>query len=194
MGGVFDQQPGVPRPVLIVALVLSGLLAVGVGALGLVSWYSQKQQRDAVVAEQQARRSGPLALPPVPAPDAGGPECSKLLAALPPELVLDGEPVPRRPLAEPAPPGTVAWGDAEHDPVTVRCGMPAPAELTPTSPLVDISGVSWLRLSEAGNTSWLAVDRPVHVALTAPANSGSGPVQDLSGLIRRTMPKQPVFP
>ncbi|GAB2666195.1 hypothetical protein GCM10027271_26740 [Saccharopolyspora gloriosae] len=193
MDSVVDEHPKFPKPVLIVALSLSGLLALGVITLGLVSRFSEQQEQDAVEAAQQARRTGPLALPPIPSPAASGPDCAKLLSALPAELEVDGAQVPRRALADPVPPGAIAWGDAEHDPITVRCGLSAPAELTPTSPLVDISGVSWLRITEAGNTSWLAVDRPVYVALTAPENSGSGPVQDLSNELR-SLPKQPVFP
>ncbi|GAA3355451.1 MULTISPECIES: DUF3515 domain-containing protein [Saccharopolyspora] len=188
-----DEHPRFPRPVLITALALSGLLALGVISLGLVSRFSEQRQQDAVEAVQQARRTGPLALPPIPSPGAEGPECAKLLAELPAELAVDDARVPRRELADPVPPGAVAWGDAEHDPITVRCGLPAPAELTPTSPLVQINGVQWLRITEAGNTSWLAVDRPVYVALTAPENSGSGPVQDLSDRLR-ALPAKPVFP
>ncbi|MFD0490841.1 DUF3515 domain-containing protein [Saccharopolyspora erythraea] len=186
--------PGLPRPVLVVAIALGALLAVSVAALGLYVQHVGDQERQAQEAAQKARRTGPLALPPIPAAEAGTPECAKVVAALPRDLRLGESPVPRRALAEPVPPATVVWGDAEHDPVTVRCGIDAPAELTPTSKLVDISGVSWLEISEGGRSSWLAVDRPVYVALTVPAGSGSGPVQDLSQILRDTLPKQPVFP
>lgn len=176
------------------AITLGVLLAAGVAAVGLFGEYTEQTQREAVQAEQQARRSGPLALPPAPAPQADTPECSTVLAALPPELVLDDERVPRRELAQPAPSATVAWGDAGHDPVTVRCGMADPAELTPTSKLVEVSGVSWLEMSEGDKTTWLAADRPVRVALTLPADAGSGALQDLSKILRDKLPKQDVFP
>ncbi len=180
---------------LIAAIALGALLAVAVATLGVVGGNSAPGGPDSGAdSGQQARRHGPLALPPSPAPEAGTPECSAVLSALPNELLIRGELVPRRPLAQPAPPGTVAWGDAEHDPVVVRCGLEAPAELTPTSQLADTSGVSWLDLSAGGTTSWLAVDRPVYVALTAPADAGTGPMQDLSAVLGRTLPKQPVFP
>jgi hypothetical protein len=180
--------------VLIVAIALGALLAVGVAAVGLVTESGNQQQREDAAAEQLTQRTGPLALPPVPAPKAGTPECAAVLAALPPELIINGARVPRRELAQPAPTGAVAWGDAGHDPVTVRCGVDAPAELTATSPLIDISGVSWLRIAEGGTTSWLAADRPVYVVLTVRENSGSGPVQDLSAILRGTLPKKNVFP
>ncbi|GAA2779315.1 hypothetical protein GCM10010470_11220 [Saccharopolyspora taberi] len=130
----------------------------------------------------------------MPAGEAAAPECAAVLAALPQALRIGGADVPRREIADPVPPATVVWGDAGHDPVTARCGIDAPAELTPTSKLVDISGVSWLEISEGGRTSWLAVDRPVYVALTLSEDSGSGPVQDLSAILRDTLPKQDVFP
>lgn len=192
MGRVVHQS-GFPRPVLIVAISLAALLAVAVAALGVVGGQGPLGGGGSGPG-QQANRHGPLALPPVPAPKAGTPQCSQVLSALPDELLIGGDHVPRRPFAQPAPPGAVAWGDTEHDPVVVRCGLEAPAELTPTSQLADISRVDWLDLSEAGTTSWLAVDRPVYVALTAPGDAGTGPVQDLSAVLADTLPKEPAFP
>ncbi|RRO16350.1 DUF3515 domain-containing protein [Saccharopolyspora rhizosphaerae] len=150
--------------------------------------------REEAEAAAAARRTGPLAAAPIPAPEAQSPECASVMSALPAALTVEGTPVPRRPLAEPAPAATVAWGDAGHDPITVRCGIDAPAELTPTSPLVEVSGVSWLEINQGGDSSWLAVDRPVYVALSAPADIGTGPLQDLSNLIGQKLPEQPVFP
>jgi uncharacterized protein DUF3515 len=169
------------------AITLGALLALAVAGIGVYGWYSENQVL-------QARRTGPLALAPIPAPKAATPECAAVLAALPRELAVGDERVPRRAVAEPAPAATVAWGDAKHDPVTVRCGIDAPAELTPTAQLVDVSGVSWLEINQGGDTSWLAVDRPVYVALSAPADTGTGPLQDLAAILRETLPKQPVFP
>lgn len=186
-----------PRPVLIVAIALGVLLAIGVAAVGLAGQGTEQQQQQAAQAAQaaeQAQRTGPLALPSVPAPKAETPECAKVLAGLPQQLVIDGARVPRRPLTQPAPAGAVAWGDSGHDPVTVRCGIGAPAELTPTSSLIDISGVSWLQLSDGDTTTWVVVDRPVYVALTTPANAGSGPVQDLSAVLSSTFAPRSVFP
>ncbi|MBB5155433.1 DUF3515 domain-containing protein [Saccharopolyspora phatthalungensis] len=179
---------------LIVAVTLGALLALAVAGIGAYGWYGEHQARQAAIAAEEARRSGPLALPPIPAPKAATPECATVLAALPRELTVDNERVPRRALAEPAPAATVAWGDAKHDPVTMRCGISAPAELTPTAQLMDVSGVSWLEINQGGDTSWLAVDRPVYVALSVPEGTGTGPLQDLSAILRDAMPKQPVFP
>ncbi|MCI2423790.1 DUF3515 domain-containing protein [Saccharopolyspora sp. K220] len=191
---VHQSATGVPRPVLIVAIALGALLALAVVGIGAYGWYGEHQAQQAATAAEQARRTGPLALAPVPAPKAATPECAAVLAALPGELAVGGELVPRRALAEPAPAAAVAWGDAEHDPVMVRCGIDAPAELTPTAQLLDVSGVSWLEINQGGDTSWLAVDRPVYIALSAPQDTGTGPLQDLSQILRKTLPKQPVFP
>jgi hypothetical protein len=187
----------VPRPILILAIALGVLLAVGVAGIGLAGQVIEQQQQGAAQATraaEQAQRTGPLALPSVPALKAETPECAKVLAGLPPQLVVDGARVPRRPLTQPAPAGAIAWGDSGHDPVIVHCGIGAPAELTPTSSLIDISGVSWLQLSEGDTTTWVAVDRPVYVALTTPANAGSGPVQDLSAVLGSAFAPRSVFP
>lgn len=183
-----------PRSVIVVAISLGVLLAIGVSAVGLISHAIQQQQQQTAQAAQQALRTGPLALPSVAAPKAATPDCAAAMAALPSDLVLNGARVSRRQLAAPAPPATVAWGDAGHDPVTVRCGIEAPGELTPTAELVVISGVSWLQISDGDITSWIAVDRPVYVALTLPPNSGTGPVQELSAVLASTLPAKSVFP
>ncbi|MEV5537703.1 DUF3515 domain-containing protein [Saccharopolyspora shandongensis] len=191
---VHQSATGLPRPVLIVAITLGALLALAVAGVGAYGWYGEHQAQRTQAEAEAARRTGPLPLAPVPAPKASSPECTAVLQALPRELAVGDALVPRRALAEPAPAGTVAWGDAKHDPLTVRCGIDAPQELTPTAQLLDVSGVSWLEINQGGDTSWLAVDRPVYVALTAPEGTGTGPIQDLSEILRNTFPKQPVFP
>lgn len=179
---------------LIVAVTLGALLALTVAGIGIAGQYTAAQQREAARAAEQARRSGPLPVAPVPAPQAGSPECAEVLSALPDELTIGQDRVPRRDLADPEPRATVAWGDAEHDPVTLRCGIDSPAELTPTSPLAEVSGVSWLELNEGGDTTWLAADRPVNVALSTPEGTGTGTLQDISALLRERLPEVPVFP
>ncbi|MBE9374426.1 DUF3515 domain-containing protein [Saccharopolyspora sp. HNM0983] len=179
---------------LIAALVLGVLLALTVAGIGIAGQYTSAQQREAAAAAEQARRSGPLPLAPVPAPEAGSAECREVLAAAPDELTIGDARVPHRALADPAPQATVAWGDAEHDPVTLRCGIDAPAELTPTSPLAEVSGVSWLEINEGGDTTWLAVDRPVYVALSTPEGTGTGTLQDISAILRERLPERPVLP
>lgn len=188
---------------LVISIALVALLAAGVAVLGVVAGGGEPRGQSSgrpdqsgeqgPSPQQEAARRGPITLPAVPAPQAGSAECAAVLGALPPQLLVGPDPLPRRPVADPAPPGALAWGDAGHDPVVVRCGLEAPAELQPTSQLTDVSGVEWLPLSGGGTTTWVAVDRPVRTALTVPDSAGTGPLQDVSAVLGRTLPKEPVF-
>jgi hypothetical protein len=126
-----------------------------------------------------APRTGPLALVPVDAPDAGTPACATLLGALPTDLTSGSRTLRRLPLAEPAPPATMGWGDG-GDPVVLRCGLARPPELTPDAQLRQISGVRWLPVPGHGATTWYLVDLPVYAALTIPSDLGTGPLQEIS--------------
>jgi hypothetical protein len=72
----------------------------------------------------------------------------------------------------------------------------ASAELSPTSALLEVNGVQWLQLDdglpEPEMTSWVAVDRPVYVVLTAPTTAGSGALQTVADVIRQTLPRTDV--
>ncbi|QFZ22820.1 DUF3515 domain-containing protein [Saccharothrix syringae] len=177
-----------PRPLLAVALGLPALLAAGVAAVGLFFGAGGKDDP----ADPSAGRSGPVALVPVPAPRAESAECGALLSALPMQLVSNGVTLPRRELASPAPAGAVAWGDATHEPVVLRCGLERPGELSPTSELRDVSDVTWLVVGGTGAATWFVVDRPVYVALTVPSDAGTGPLQDISTTVRDTLAEGPV--
>lgn len=140
--------------------------------------------------------TGPLALPPQPAPQASTPQCDAVLGALPAELPGDPGPdgaaqLPPREL-DPAVPAARAWV-AEPEPVVLRCGTERPAELVPTASLIVVNGVTWLPLSApegARSTTYSAVDRDVHLELTAPAEIGPGPLQAVSDTISATLPAQ----
>jgi uncharacterized protein DUF3515 len=169
------------HPATILIFVLPVLLLAAAVALGLAT--------HGPGPAGQPPASGPLALPPVDAPDAGSPSCARLIAALPAELTSDPHPLPRLPIAAPAPAGTAAWAGAERArPVVLRCGLPRPAELTPTSALIVINGVSWLPLSAPDRDTFISVDRPVYVVLTVPHGLGTGPVQTVSDAVRATLP------
>jgi len=165
--------------------VLAVLLAIGVAALGLVLGTGNQ-------TEDVPGRTGPLALVSIDAPSAGSPECASLVEKVPVGLPSGKDMLPRREIASPAPPAAVAWGDARHDPVVLRCGLPRPAELSATSQLRVISDVQWLQLPGSGSSTWVIVDRPVYVALTVPDDAGTGPLQDMSTTVRDLLPKQPV--
>ncbi|GAA1334921.1 DUF3515 domain-containing protein [Saccharothrix algeriensis] len=180
-----EPTPLLPRPLLAVAVGLPALLAAGVAAVGLFLGAGEQ-------AEPRTDHSGPLALVPVPAPAAEGEPCRALLGRLPVQLVSNGATLPRRELAEPAPAGALAWGDARHEPIVLRCGLDRPAGLTPTSQLRSVSSVQWLEVTEGSSSTWYLVDRPAYVALTIPAEAGTGPIQDISTTIRDTLPATPV--
>ena len=186
-----------------VIFALPLLLLVGAVVLGVAS------HRGGTGPEQRPDHR-PLALPPVEAPDAAGPDCTRLLAALPPTLTASAGPLPRLALLAPAPAGATAWagaapgsgssavtssttgsagdGSAGGDPVVLRCGLPKPPELTNSSALIVINGVSWLDLSQPDRDTFIAVDRPVYVAVTVPRGLGTGPVQTVSDIVRTALP------
>lgn len=183
--------PDLWRPAVVVAIALPVLLAVVVAVLGLTF---RGHGTEAAPASLPAE-TGPLAVPPVGATDAGSAGCVSLLAGLPKELPADPDPLPARPIAAPSEAGVAAWA-ASPRPVVLRCGLPRPAELVPTSPLTDVNGVSWLALTDNAPdpalTTYVAVDRPVYIALTVPTTAGSGPLQAVSDAVASTLPKAPV--
>lgn len=177
-------SPTRPRPAVLIAIALPMLLALAVAAIGITA-------RLGGTGGPPPVDTTPLALAPVDAPDAGGPECTALLAALPAALPTGGATLPPRPLADPAPPGARAWAAAPR-PAVLRCGLPRPAELTPTSALLEVDGVRWLPLDDGVPDpvviTYVAVDRPVYVVFTAPSGAGSGPLQQVSDTIRGALP------
>lgn len=194
-GSAAPVQPAGRRlsPPLIVSLVLGVALLVGVAVAGIVVGPGGGAAAPPATssAPPAANPTGPVLLVPVDAPRAGSPECAALLRKLPATLANGRSPLPARRLAQPAPPATAAWGHGQ--PVVLRCGIERPPELTPTSELLDVNGVQWLRVSADGLTTWYAVDRPVVVALTLPGGVGTGPIQDVSDSIVATLPAKPVF-
>jgi hypothetical protein len=165
---------------MVLVLVLPFLLAVAAVVLGVV-FGRHGAPRGA---------TGPIALAPVDAPQAASASCARLLAALPAELTTGPNGLHRLELATPAPAGAAAWaGDAEPDQrVVLRCGLPKPAELTPTSELIEIDQVGWLVLSVPDSDTFVAADRPVYIALTVPRGLGTGAVQTVSEVIGATLP------
>jgi hypothetical protein len=178
---------------MLIAIGLPLLLAVavaGAAVVGRVQGVEVAGLGGSATSGPAAPDTGPLALVPVDAPDAAGPECATLVAALPSGLPAGDGTLPARPLADPAPPGTRAWAAAPR-PVVLRCGLTRPVELTPTSSLLEVNGVRWLRLDDGAPdpviVSYVAVDRPVYVVLTAPTDAGSGPLQAVADVVRQTL-------
>ena len=143
----------------------------------------------AVVSSQPVTDAAdPLPVSFVDAPDAASAACASLMAALPD--TLGG--LPRRQLAQgddPPPAGVAGWGEPA---VILRCGLPTPQELTCSAAVQVVDGVSWLPLFGAGRTSYLAVDRPVRVALTVPDGTSTGPWQEMSQITEATLARRPI--
>ena len=168
------ERDGPPRAVLIAAVIIA------VAAAGTVL---------AIAAKRNTAQ--PVAVATVPAPQASDERCTALLAKVPDQL---GD-YRRADLASPAPEGVAAWRiDAAAEPVVLRCGLDRPDDFVVGAPLQMVDQVSWLRVGEADRTTWFAVDRPVYVALTLPADSGPTPIQDLSDAISATLPATPLAP
>jgi methanogenic corrinoid protein MtbC1 len=78
----------------------------------------------------------------------------------------------------------------------LRCGLPRPAELSPTSTLLEVDGVRWLEIGDGlpqpQLVTYVAVDRPVYVALTAPVEDAFGPLQQVSATVGAALPAVPV--
>lgn len=175
------DRRGAPR--LIVTLVVVAIaLTLGAIVTGFVI-------AARVGAQASAPQTGPLAVPAAPAPGESGRYCSQLMSLLPNDL--GG--FQRRPLIA-GTPGQAAWGDPA---IVLRCGLSDPAELTCSAPLTKFTGadgtsVEWLRTAAGASVTYLAVDRPVRIAVTVPDSAGIGPVQGLSDLIGRTLPERDV--
>lgn len=174
------ESDGPPRAALIAALVIAVAAAVAVVVLAR--------------HHQPGPDAGPVAIADVPAPHAGEKACADLITALPEQL---GD-FRRAQAAGPVPAGAAAWrAPAAAEPVVLRCGLDRPDEFVLGAPLQMVDAVSWFRVADPagdGRVTWFAVDRPVYVALTLPPGSGPTPIQQLSGIIAKTLPAQPIAP
>lgn len=179
-GSAADTGP--PRAVMIVAVALA------VVAIGVIL----------VIAANRQAPPQPVAVPAVPAPQAGNPACRALADALPQRL---GD-YQRAQLAQPAPPGAAAWRAGRGgEPVVLRCGLDRPADFVLGSPIQVVDRVQWFEVAaerqsagDAGRSTWCTVDRPVYVALTLPSGSGPTPIQQLSEVIDHTIAAVPINP
>lgn len=124
--------------------------------------------------------SEPVTAVTIPSPDAESEECAAVLESLP-ESLGDAQ---RVAFTEPSPPGAAAYRMPDAEQVVVRCGLPAPPTFTVGVALQEVNGVQWFNEEDPDpavtSSTWVAVDRPVYVAVTLPEGSGTGPIQDLS--------------
>jgi hypothetical protein len=170
-----ETRDGPPRALLIAAIIVAAGAIVGILVFAALRQSPPGQQTVAIAS--------------VPAPNGDSADCHKLLDALPEQL---GD-YRRAPAAEPAPPGAAAW-TAGGEPVILRCGLDRPAEFVVGSPIQVVDAVQWFELADQGSMTWFAVDRPVYVALTLPQGSGPTPIQEVSGVIAKSLPAKPIDP
>jgi hypothetical protein len=121
----------------------------------------------------------------VSVPEGAGslPVCQDLHQALP-DVLDDREARPTRPSS----PGTAAWGDP---PVRLRCGVPRPQGLLPTSEVIVVEGVDWFRTPGAEyvfTTSGRRVQVEVRVPRSVPGEQATAPLVDLAGAVSSTVP------
>jgi hypothetical protein len=169
------EHDGPPRAVIIAAIVVAAVAVVGVLIVAAVS--------------RKAPPPSPVAVVAIPAPGAESPECTALANALP-DRMDDYE---RAELANPAPAGAAAWRTAGGgEPVILRCGIERPVDFVTGTPVQMVNDVAWFRIADTGRTTWIAVDRPVYVALTLPDGSGSVPIQAITKAVADTMAARPI--
>ena len=109
--------------------------------------------------------------------------CAAFTAALPAELSTAGD---RREVT-PESDLTAAYGDP---PVGVRCGVPEPAALEPTSTLVTVDGIDWLPEELTDGWRLTSIGRIANVEVTVPTEQGPAPsvAADLAPTISATLP------
>ena len=99
-----------------------------------------------------------------PVPRAN-PTAMKLCPALHAHLPFKVHGSARR-TTSPRSPLVTAWGTPA---IVVRCGVPRPVQLHPTSELVVINGVSWLGVPVDRPVTFTAVGRAAYVEVTVPS-------------------------
>ena len=125
----------------------------------------------------------PVEVPePTPAPDVAA-LCASFTAALPDSLPTAGD---RREVTG-SKELTAAYGDP---PVGLRCGVPEPEALSPTSTLVTVDSVDWFPEELTGGWRMTTVGLPAEIEITVPSEQGPAPsvAADLVPVITGTIP------
>jgi hypothetical protein len=125
--------------------------------------------------------SGAVRLDP-PDPPINADTCADFVARLP-EMLADQQARQTDPTSE----LTAAWGDP---PITVRCGVPDPTTLTASAQLFRIDGVDWFPEQDSSGYVFTTYQRQANVQVTVPDaySPESGPVTELSTLVKQTIP------
>lgn len=122
--------------------------------------------------------TGPVPVPAFGHPGADTAACKVLMPKLPEDLSGSKQ----RAVEGGDNEGVAAWGDPV---ILLRCGVETPQELNCSAALTQVDGVAWLQLDSDGSpdTTYIAADRSVRIAITLPDQSGTGPIQEISDVI-----------
>jgi Protein of unknown function (DUF3515) len=123
---------------------------------------------------------------PVPSPPASVAHLCQALRGRLPQKVHGRS----RRATTPKSPLITAWGSPA---IVVRCGVPRPTALQPTSELVTVNGVNWLGVPVDRPVTFTAVGRLAYVEVTVPgAYQPAGDVLiELAGPIKAAVPATP---
>jgi hypothetical protein len=133
-----------------------------------------------------AATNHPSALAPIsvaapPANPAADAPCTKLLGSLPITLSgLSGRP------ARSSWTYVAAWGDPA---IVLRCGVPRPAELVPSSSaqIIAVDGVNWLPVQQKKATVWTAVDRAAYIEVLVPKSYTQPPLAPIADAVASSL-------
>ena len=78
---------------------------------------------------------------------------------------------------------TAAWGEP---PITLRCGVPAPAGLTASSECLEVDGVGWYAEPAEGGMLFTTIGRAVFVEVGVPSRDApeAGALVDLAAVVK----------
>lgn len=120
----------------------------------------------------------------VPTPDPGTASvCAELAGALP-ETVADQDVRS----TDPDDVLTAAWGDPA---IVLRCGVPDPAALEPTSQVFSVDGVEWFPEELTAGYVFTTYGRTANVEVTVPDDYSpeAGPLVDLADAVQQNVPR-----
>lgn len=83
---------------------------------------------------------------------------------------------------------TAAWGGPA---IVLRCGVPVPARLVPTSQLVIVNGVDWFSEQHPDGWTFTATGRQAYVEVVVPAEYAPevNPLVDLTAPVKAADPR-----
>lgn len=120
----------------------------------------------------------------LPDPDAAASDlCSDLATELPERLAGQESRA-----TDPDSPLTAAWGDPA---IVLRCGVPDPEALEPTSQVFTVDGVDWFPEELTAGYLFTTYGRSVNVEVTVPDDYApeAGPLTDLAAAVEQAVPR-----